>query len=496
MEAVESASPAPTRSAFVVDLALACGAGLLAALCYAALRTELSHEYDLYWMLPRLRDGDLVYPRHPLALPFAHALTEMLDGHGTLLERLRLANGLCAAVAVGVVCLAARRLGADRARALLAAAAFGLLPAAVRFATVAELHGLFLPFAAAALWCVVGLVRRPGLAAAAVTGVACGVSAAVHATGHLLVGVALAWLVSTWWGRIPAKLLVSAAAVLLMSAALVTGAVPLFVSGMDGAPLNDQLDFVAEHPWAVDGLAALLFGEYLWPLLPLSLVWPLAALRLGGRAGWAAAVTLAGSFVVYLVGCAKLFCWPTHGYLLHEFGAYLMPLGMVVAAVAATAMRPRSLAACALVAALASGFDYGQNVGYAPDRAFGAAAHRYLEGHDVRLLAGDRAEFEGLYERLYEVPALDALRDRVIPLASFVYEARRLKAELKPDELALWFHPGISSPRPTVITERAREQLRALGGAFRECDEVWLPRIFALEAVEVGALRGVLLRPR
>ncbi|MGB1824566.1 MAG: AMP-binding protein, partial [Ilumatobacteraceae bacterium] len=63
-------------------------------------------------------------------------------------------------------------------------------------------------------------------------------------------------------------------------------------------PATQQLSWFAELPWSIDGAAALTWGEYLWPLLPLSLVWPAAALRLDGRARVAALVTLAGSTLV------------------------------------------------------------------------------------------------------------------------------------------------------------------------------------------------------
>lgn len=484
------------------DWLCAVAVGACAAAGYVLLQGDLTHEFDLYWMLPMLRDDNLVYPRHPLAFPLMWCWLEVLQGFGDLHERLRLANGLSTGIAVGALLLVARIAGAPLRRALAACLLFAALPVTVRFATVAELHGLFLPFAVVSLVLPIVLLRRrePRPASAALLGTAGGVvtglTTGVHATGHLLVCAIVTWLALARWRRGERRALLAALLGIVLAHATVTWSLQFAIDSDEPRSIaTQQLQWFNSLPWTLDGLGSVVVGEYLWPLLPISLLWPIAAWRLGGRPALAAAVTLLGSFAAYLACCLKLLAWPRHGQLLFENGAYLLPLALLVALVAARTLRARHLLLAACVAAAASTYDAFRHAPPPGDPEFGAAAQRYLETHDVRLMTGDAQEYEAVFYRLYEDASKDPVRKRVARVWQLAFESRRGDRDPQGDQLALWFHPSLAG-RPTLLTDSALAQMRALGGAFAECADTWLPLVYTLERVDDGGLHGVLLRPR
>jgi hypothetical protein len=492
MEATHASRPALR----VTTLCLA--AGLLSATVFLLLRSDVTHEYDLYWMLPKLRDADLDDVRHPLAFRLAWMWTEALAGFGSLHERLRLANALSSAIAVGMFPAVAVAWRAPWRAAAAGAAVFALLPVTVRFATVAELHGLFLPFAALVLW-QLGRVLAQGMqpAPAALLGLLCGVATGVHATGHLMVGLSLEWVVTTWWGRCRATQLVAGCVALVLAHGAVTWSLRFATGGdVTADPATQQLTWFSALPWTVDGAGALAWGEYAWPLLPLSLLWPLAALRLSGRAKFAALVTLGGATLVYLACCQKMLSWPRYGYLLHEQGSYLLPLACSAALVSARALAPRTLVLVALAAALASGYAFATHARGAVEPALVAAAVRYLEEQDVRLVAGDEDEFEALFDALYEDPSQDEVWRRVVLYDQLVFESRRTTDDIDPRQLAMYFHPVAHDGRATALTSRALTRMRASEGAFGEAARTWLPKFFELRAVGAGPFEATLLSPR
>ena len=78
-----SIAPSPNgRWAVVQAMALA----VVAAGVYVLLRQDVTHEFDVYWMLPRIEDGALENARHPLSFYLAHSLASLLDGFGSVHE--------------------------------------------------------------------------------------------------------------------------------------------------------------------------------------------------------------------------------------------------------------------------------------------------------------------------------------------------------------------------------------------------------------------------
>ena len=91
--------------------------------------------------------------------------------------------------ALGVVGFHAisRRAGLDRREALLCSALCALCPAWMFFATIVEVHGSFMPFAALGVYALVRLVQRPSDGLAVIAGLAIGVAYLAHPTGVLLI---------------------------------------------------------------------------------------------------------------------------------------------------------------------------------------------------------------------------------------------------------------------------------------------------------------------
>jgi len=122
-----------------------------------------------------------------------------------------------------------------------------------------------------------------------------------------------------------------------------------------------------------------------------------------------------------------------------------------------------------------------------------------LNSHDVRLVVGDFAEYEGAFETLLPNPANDAARERLLFINLVVFEAR-LNKTVTANALALYFHPSVTG-RPSVITNKAMSQLHAAGGLFEQCADEVMPKVYEFEAVQFTGpdgvvLNGVQLNPR
>jgi len=309
---------------------LALGMAAVATLAYVLLRQDTTHQYDIYWMLPRLRDGLTDYPRHPFALPFLDGMVGLLDGFGSLHERFKLANAICVGLAVGIFTHAAFLLCSSLRTAALIGITYAALPATVRFATIAELHGLFLPFAAVAIWLVGRLVTTPARRRAWSTitlGVTTAIAAGFHGTGHLLVGVGGVWLVIEWRHAEQGTRKTIAAMLALVGAHLATSQLITWAVLVNGSttPVDAQLELFDYQPHTTDGMGTMLYRELLWPLLPVSLLWPIGLFSAYRRL----AAVFALCVPAYLATCQTLLCVPELGYTFHEDGAYLMPLAFL-----------------------------------------------------------------------------------------------------------------------------------------------------------------------
>jgi hypothetical protein len=489
-----AAPPRRRRSAAGAVPALLLGG--LAALCYVLLRQPTCHEYDVYWLLPRLLEGDLVDARHLLALPVLDALASLLDGVLTLHERLKIVCGVCVGAAVAILTHAAWVLHRDLRLALAAGAVWASLPATVHFATMFELHGPFLPFAAAAMWTscrIVAAGPRSGPRAAAVLGALTALAAGVHATGHLLVPVLACWLALEWraagrrWRAVVGALACfvaahAAAHSLLGAAVLPPGA---------GAPAAESIAVLAVLGGGLQDAWRVVAGEWLWPFAPVSELW------LAGCRGVARplATALAAAVAAQLALCQWMLVTPI-GYVYREFGAYQLPIAFLAVLLTVRAFGGAGRLAVLAAALVASAWAWSHPSKQLPDRSFGALALQHLQHDPVRLLLG-QAEFDGAFEQWAADPrgAPKPPIDQVAQLVWFGVQNRAKGAE----DLALYFHPAFDR-RPVVVTQNALDELRAFGGMHARLVDTVLPQHFTLREVHLAGpgaeLRGHRVEPK
>lgn len=480
---------------------LAVGLGLLAATLYIVLRQDTTHQYDIYWMLPKLRDGLTHYPRHPLAFPVLDAIVSMLDGCGSLHERLKIANGLCTGAAVGIFTHAAYVLRANLRQAALIGITFAMLPATVRFATLAELHGVFLPFAALVIWQACRMVKAPTAfkpLAGFVLGLLTAIAAGVHGTGHLLIGVTSLLFVAAWWHSEPIaqralgmRKLIVTLVTLVATHAIASKLITIGIT----APIDAQWQVIAEEAHTIDGVFATIAGEFLWPLLPVSFMWPFALLQRPRTL----ATVFALSLPAYLVTCQLLLCVPTLGYTFHENGAYLEPIAFFAVLIAVRLLRGPWPLLLPMLALATSVYWHHHPERASPNRSFGRTASSFLGSHDVRLVVGGFAEWDGAFEVLIENPKFDSQRSNLILLEQLILETRT-HSTISADQLALYFLPSLVG-KPTVLTTKALADMHAAGGLFADCVDNVMPRLYEFEEVlyapDGGAiLTGIQLKPR
>lgn len=481
-------------------LGLSSALALIAMVVYVLLRQDSTHQYDIYWMLPRLRDGLTDYPRHPFALPFAGWMIEALDGFGSLHDRFKMANGICVGLAVGLMTHAATILLGNLRMAAITGLTYAALPVTVRFATLAELHGLFLPFAAIAILQACRMISAPRSArwwSAAVLGLLTAVAAGFHATGHLLVGFVGVWIALEWWGdkQPTSKVLISS---LLSVVAHLVGSILIanwVLASGDTAPVDAQLGLFSYQPHTTDGMLDVLLAELIWPLMPVSILWPIALLR----SPRLQAMVFALCLPAYLATCQVLLCVPNLGYTFHEAGAYLMPLAFLGVVLSVRMLPRRWLFLLPMFALVASGFALTSPERESPDHSFGEVAATFLEDGDQRLVVGGFAEYEGAFEVLIEKVACDSARDRLLFMDLYLFEAR-LNPHVTAQDLALYFHPQVAK-MTSVMTEQAILRMREAGGLYAECVDQVMPEVYEFKAVQVqgddgSVMSGFELRPR
>ena len=335
----------PTGSVPWRDSALVAGGSLL---LYLSLAQEALHGLDVSVHVFFLTQGYLEHDYHFLYLKLVGAVWPLLREVGfTPHHALRLISALGSAGFVLGCHRAAARLGWSRSHAALVAGLCAVPAANVFFATVPEIHGLFGTFAGVVWWAWACLVRNPRVRGALVLGVASGMAASVHATGHLLLGASLL----LWWALTPTRTLRSALPLALAAGLahllLATGLALWLQPGRFAAPFQGQLQFVRDSATDARAFASLwrvLRDEWLLAFLPLSLTCVAALLRPAARA--LAIATLVGVGVYLALAAALL-------NDLYERGAYLLPLALPFAL---CTLRAFGVRATLLVGLLALGF--------------------------------------------------------------------------------------------------------------------------------------------
>src|SRR5262245_31776483 len=285
------------------------------------------------FFLERVEAGEWRYV-HLLTLPFFQILRALAGAIGVADAEvvLRLGSVLPGGAAVGLLFLAARRIEASPARSLAFAAAVGLSPAALFFATVAENQALHFACACLALLAAVRYGTSPSPARALALSGAWVVAIASHTTGVLL-GPGLAALALTLAARrgVPARrahvlafaLPCAGSALLLLGLACKWGGGPLrlgTVLGPGGFTMRERL----QHELAPDRIGRYLAEEAVFPaflLAPLGLFGLGRAWRVDRRVG---GVVLA--FLLPYLLVMPLWGYPDRGaHFLQILPAALLP---------------------------------------------------------------------------------------------------------------------------------------------------------------------------
>ena len=375
------------------------GLALFAFCCYWLLRQRALHGYDVYDFINWLQMGKASHHIHYLYMPLMDSMHRAGRWLGaTPYQTLLFASCLGGALAVLLLHRAGAALGLPRADAALAAAFAAGTPAAVFFATVAEIHAVFYAFFGLACWRWAALHCRPSSTRALTLGLCTALAAAVHATGHLLVLLLPMLTLGLTRPRAPwlrlgvLFVLAHATCTLALDAGLRRATVDLRHEGIIGFILQ----CIAQLPlgWNIVGDV---WREWLWPFLPLSVA-PIVALfvrstRRLAFAFWVAAGAFLAMTVILLFG------------KLVERGAYHLPLAWPAALLLlALVSRPWQLAALVLSVVLSVAAVFQHDHPHENPQLIGDLAQA-AQHHKLFVVCEDQAEYEPLLRDLPSVPA-------------------------------------------------------------------------------------------
>ncbi len=388
-------APAPRRDGVAIALA--------ALALYALLAQETLYDVDGHFYMWRSLGGDNTHPWHfayMALLGLARDVAALLGG--TMHQAALALDALGAAVAVLFAHLACRRLGLTRAAAAGAAALLATAPAIVFFATVVELHTVFLALCGPAFVATAAVAVRPTLGRGVWLGAACGLAYAGHATGIVLPGmlfpIALVFAVERQgqaaWRGLRAPLLAGLAVHLCMVVGLPRVLQLLGYSLSTGETWDHFIFYFWEYllqPWL---LLHTTWHDWLRPLFPLSLfafvgLWP-------RRTRW---LTLAS-----WVGIGGLL-WVTLILMGRgtERGAYLLPMAWPAALIAVRLLSGVGAVVALALSLLVAVVEVKVHDARRPGLPFAEGFREVIGDRPCFLYIGAFAEAEGLLVYLPEV---------------------------------------------------------------------------------------------
>lgn len=485
--------------------AVAVAVGALATIVYLLLPRAEPHQFDVYWMLPKLLAGELDCPRHPLGLHLADLMGRWLPG-STLHARLQAGCGVAAGLGVAFATFALVVWCGERRRGALGGLLFASLPAVVHHATVFELHALSLPFFTAVVAGAILLVRRMpegagSLAPVVALAVLAAVASSAHATGHvhvLWVGAFVGFEARARGRRWGALVWTAGLAAVVYCAGVVSIAWAVLPAGAE-SPMRAQAEFVGGYVGTCSGWIDVVVWEWLVPFAPVSVAM-LAGART--RAAWRLTGPMLLALAPLLFLCQRMLVLPEVGYVLGETGAYQLPLGLGACLLVAARHKAPALLAMVVVAGVIATWDRARPDKPPPDRAFGALAWQFADrlgdGHCTWL--GDFDDYGGVFELGCESLERSRQLPRFFCARTGVLWARH-RPGMSAREFGQLMHPATSGGTIHVLTEEALARLRGEGGIFRELVDELLPQAFRLEPVELGTVgarvvRGVKLVPK
>lgn len=455
--------------------------GVVCSAAYLALGQRAIHGEDAYYLITYLAQG-IEHSYHLLYLHLVALAVAPLEGAGVgLFEAVRACSALGAAGAVVWFWCAARRLGGGRAEALAVATMVAVAPGVVFFATIVEVHAVFLFFAGLASLAFAHAAARPRLVRVGLLGITTALAALVHASGHLLAPLFALWLWArgrTW--RSHFGLAVAGLAAHGVVAAL---AASLLQPDRLAAPMGGQLEFL--RGWigdrvSVSHLPQTLVQEWLLPLGPAAwLCWAAVGRRGLRRALLAFTVAWCG----YLVAASVIL------QQIVERGAYLLPLAFPAAWLTARSLRRSWVwGAIAVTAALAVHEVRMHDRPMVADE-FGAGIAALNERQPVFVVCRAWGERRALLRAAPRVPFVSAatllqhVEDQGLDAAAF----------------SMYFDATVAgmqrAGRSVYLSDGARRLLRQTA-ALRAFATAHLPARFELEPVVRAGFRGVRLVPR
>jgi hypothetical protein len=426
----QAGGPPHLPRAASTDAAAAAVVAVVAFVVACALQQHTFYKGDGHVYLLGIVEGQLQHPHHMLfkaLVSWTHWLGAPLGV--SLYEAAVLLSALGTGIGVGCACLASRGLGRSRRHAVAVAVLMLSVPAVLFFATVVELHGIFLGFCGPALLATAALARRPTLWRGVGFGAALALAYLGHASAALLPAVLLPLALCYPAGgggvtRVRALLAPTLAAAVLFGGFLV--ALPWLgrVTGL-GADTESAAAYVARDALAfaadVGRWPVTLWHEWVLPYAPLNLVALWACWRGTSRAP---ARWLHLALVPYYLVCVLLLPSAEHGAYLTVFA---WPLALIAV---------RECRSWSVVVVAAAGFAGG--VGWIarhdqPElaRAFGDGVRAAADGRGVFLLLGDDAEAKASLIALPDVDVLLVLHAGAVPAEVLGGVMDRLDAELR-----------------------------------------------------------------
>ena len=476
----EPASAAAPATPPVADAVLA---GLLAAAVYLDAAPRILYGPDAFTFFQMAQQGDAVHWMHVLYLPILRAAMRVTEPLG--IEPFRVLAGASAvATGLGLALLhrAAARLGATRKQALALVLLVATTPAVAFFAVLLEVQGVFFGAVAIAWFAVAAFVRSPRAGQVALIGLATGLAALVHASGHLLPVVAAAFgLASIDLRTLGVTRLVAFGAIGAAAHVALPAAAQLAGFDVLGSTSNSA-SFVAGSTQGAGGLthfAAILRNEWLLSFAPLCLA-VYAAVRVRSLRLLLAAIHI--PFAVYLfVAWALLgYTFGVHGI---EHGAYFLPLAFPLAWLT---VRSVPLAVVLVLAALGAASSWAHVNHESGERTalYEPAAVVEALGSDAGLLVVQDAK-EG------ELLALDAPRLALIPFDVIVGGSPRAFEEIVA-QLALQIDDLHRQRRPVAFAASVYDRLLAIDDALPR----WLTERYVVEPRRVRAFRCWAVLPK
>ncbi|MEM7203958.1 MAG: hypothetical protein AAF628_27100 [Planctomycetota bacterium] len=448
---------------------------LIALVAYVLLGRQELHGIDGHGFALQLRAGE-VHRFHYLYLPLCRPVWHLFSACGLdPLSALRFCSSLGAALSLLIFYWVVRTQQGLRRHALPATIYVGGCPAFFYFASVPEVHAVFLPFAAASVAAFVTL-RARCMIRGVVVGILTGLASSVHTSGHLLPATFPIWsCLGTSVGRRATPTFLATCALVQIT----TWASLAVLLAPDSYSALSPFHFAA-HRGSLFARAnpagfALSTAWYEWvrPFFPLSILAVLALRHIRAVFRLHVAVALYLATALLLLGGAR------------EFGAYLLPLACPAALVASRLLSARKSLTCSIAVAattatlLTMGDDPRQRDGLA------AAIAQENANEPMFLIYGTRSELDSLAAGAVFLPGLSVADLHRVPPTPLGYH---------------WLSEGFTDlveeqhrlGRRLVITERAFEQLRATPHmALRRFGLEHLPRHYDLTAIQRGAFSAL-----